>query len=211
MTQHSIDRFANKTTFKKISENDEKKLQEMENRVYKVLEHSVQCFNNQFAALEKMLSPKISTMQAFMDIYPDRKYADKQLEKNGFINSHLCVNAQTAVQHTEPDSSYTIITVPKQSKRTSKSRFENFGKFELIINDRKTIVIPMKIGTIFTYSAYMLTHRQQIAHENVHNDPLINIVSYNSKRLFSNMMESFRRDISADKKSIEQKNHDVSE
>ena len=48
-----------------------------------------------------------------MDIYPERKYADKQLEKNGFINSHLCVNAQTAFQHTEPDSSYTIITVPK--------------------------------------------------------------------------------------------------
>jgi len=144
-------------------------------------------------------------MQAFMDIYPERKYADKQLEKNGFINSHLCVNAQTAFQHTEPDSSYTIITVPKQSKRTSKSRFENVGKFELIINDGKTIVIPMKIGTIFTYSAYMLTHRQQIAHENSDNDQLMNIVSYNSKRLFSNMMESFRRDISEDKKSIGQK------
>ena len=60
----------------------------------------------------------------------------------------------------------------------------------------------MKIGTVFTYLAYMLTHRQQIAHENSDNDPLINIVSYNSKRLFSNMMESFRRDISQDKKSI---------
>ena len=137
-----------------------------------------------------------------MDIYPERKYADKLLEKNGFINSHLCLNAQTASQHTEPDSSYTIITVPKQSKRTSKFGFENVGKFELIINDGKSIVIPMKIGTIFTYSAYTLTHRQQIAQENSDNEPLINIVSYNSKRLFSNMIESFRRDIFEDKKSI---------
>lgn len=190
------------TTFKRISEDDGRKLAEMENRVYKILEHSLQCFNNQFPPLENKLSPKISTMQAYMDIYPEREYANKHLEKNGFINSHLCVNAQTTIEHTEPDSSYTIITVPKQNKTNSNSRFENVGKFELIINDEKTIVIPMKIGTVFTYSAYMLTHRQQIAHENSDNDPLINIVSYNSKRLFSNMMESFRRDISQDKKSI---------
>ena len=190
------------TTFKKITEDDKRKLAELEHRVYKALEHSLQCFNNHFVPLKNKLSPKISTLQPFMDIYPERKYADKLLEKNGFINSHLCLNAQTASQHTEPDSSYTIITVPKQSKRTSKFGFENVGNFELIINDGKTIVIPMKIGTIFTYSAYMLTHRQQIAQENSDNEPLINIVSYNSKRLFSNMIESFRRDIFEDKKSI---------
>ena len=66
---------------KRISEDDETKLAEVKNRVYKVLEHSLQCFNNQFAPLENKLLPKVSTMQAFMDIYPERKYADKQLEK----------------------------------------------------------------------------------------------------------------------------------
>ena len=140
-----------------------------------------------------------------MDVYPEQKYAEKHLEKNGFINSQLCLNAQTAVQHIEPDSSYTIITIPKQSNRTSTSSFENIGKFELIIKESKTIVIPMKIRIILTYLAYILTHREQIAQENSNNEPLINIVSYNSKNLFSNMMGSFRRDISEDKKSIAKK------
>ena len=63
----------------------------------------------------------------------------------------------------------------------------------------------MKIVTIFINSAYLLTHRQQITQKNNDNEPLINIVSYNFKSLFSNVMESFQRDIFADKKSIAKK------
>ena len=106
-TQHSIDRLANseqekkncyifvklpillnyiyflntETTFKKITEDDKRKLAEVEHRVYKALEHSLQCFNNHFVPLKNKLSPKISTLQPFMDIYPEQKYADKLLEK----------------------------------------------------------------------------------------------------------------------------------
>ena len=40
--------------------------------------------------------------------------------------------------------------------------FKNRGSFELIINSDSTIVIPMAIGTILTYSGFLLTHRQQM-------------------------------------------------
>ena len=57
----------------------------------------------------------------------------------------------------------------------------------------------MHPGTVFCYSGYMLTHRQQLTMGTHQSEPFINIVSYNSKRLFSNLMESFRREIKADK------------
>ena len=47
----------------------------------------------------------------------------------------------------------------------------------------------------------MLTHRQQIVDMDALSLPFVNIVAYNSKRLFANLMESFRRDINEDKKS----------
>ena len=58
----------------------------------------------------------------------------------------------------------------------------------------------MHAGLILTYSGYLLTHRQQIYVGNESSTPFMNIVAYNSKRLFSNLMESFRRDIQMDKK-----------
>ena len=58
----------------------------------------------------------------------------------------------------------------------------------------------MHPGTIITYSGYMLTHRQQIIDLDTLSIPFLNIVAYNSKRLFANLMESFRRDIKVDKK-----------
>ena len=48
----------------------------------------------------------------------------------------------------------------------------------------------------------MMTHRLQIKKETDEIQPLINYVSYNSEHLFANMMESFKRDILADKESM---------
>ena len=56
------------------------------------------------------------------------------------------------------DSSYTIICVPNQSLNKSRQGCKNGDSFEIVINSQYTVVIPMKIGTIFTYSGYPLTH-----------------------------------------------------
>jgi len=175
-------------------------LKDIEQKVYKNLESSIKIINDGFLCLRNKFSPKVSVIQRHMEINMEKEEKDKYVENNGFINSHLCVNAQTNLEHTEPDSSYTIICVPNQTERATLSGHTNVGRFELVVNENNTIVIPMNAGCIFTYSPYMLTHRQQIKNENDKMDPLINIVSYNSKRLFSNLMESFRRDIKADKK-----------
>ena len=70
---------------------------------------------------------------------------------------------------------------------------KNIAKFELNLNNDSMMIIPMDVGTVFTYSGFLLTHRQQIHNETSSAPPFINIVSYNSKRLFENMLQSFRR------------------
>ena len=71
-----------------------------------------------------------------------------------------------------------------------------------MLNENAIIVVPMHLGTIISYSGYMLTRRQQIKNLDTLSLPFVNLVAYNSKRLFSNLMESFRRDIGEDKKTL---------
>ena len=70
---------------------------------------------------------------------------------------------------------------------------KNEGRFEFNINEKCTLIVPLEIGTSLTYSGFLLTHRQQIHNETVDASPFINVVSYSSKRLFENMLQSFRR------------------
>ena len=177
---------------------DNQRLIDLESKVYRILSDSLNLVNDRFLPLRNKLSPKVSVMQWMVDIFPEKGYEERPVENNGFINSHLCINAQTELPHTEHDSSYTLITVPQQNK-IKKNKCNNKARFELVINETETIVIHMHPATIFSYSGYMLTHRQQVTEGSVDSEPFINIVSYNSKRLFNNLMESFRREIQADK------------
>ena len=70
---------------------------------------------------------------------------------------------------------------------------KNSGSFQLIVDPECTVVLPMTIGTMFTYSGYLITYCQQNRYKDLNEKPFVNIVSYSSKRLFENMMESFRR------------------
>ena len=74
----------------------------------------------------------------------------------------------------------------------------NKAEFELNINANETIVIPLEIGTTLVYSGYLLSHRQQIRRQNDSVAPFVNIVTYNSKKMFNHLMESFRREINED-------------
>ena len=145
----------------------------------------------------------MSVVQNVLDIFPEKKREDRHMENNGFINSHLCINAQTEIAHTEHDSSYTVIAVPQQ-KDTSLATNGKYclARFEFVVNSYTSVVIPMYPGVIFSYSGYMLTHRQQLNKSRSNNEIFTNVVTYNSKRLFSNLMESFRRDNKEDKKTL---------
>ena len=162
-------------------------LKKLEKKVYDILDHSVTLLNNCFIPLRQKISPKVSVMQNLLDVYLEKKYEEWHLENNGFVNSHLCINAQTGIAHTEHDSSYTIITVPPQ-KKTSLATNGKYclARFELVINCYTTVVNGMYPGVMFSYSGYILTHRQQLNKSRSNNEIFTNIVSYNSKRLFSN-------------------------
>ena len=120
------------------------------------------------------------------------------LVRSGIVNYNLCLNAETEHAHTECDSSFTIICVPNQEVNRKAKKIKNSGSFEFVVSHEETIVIPMEIGTIITYSGYLLTHRQQIRNKDSEVPPFVNLVSYNSKRLFENMLESFRRYLHSD-------------
>ena len=150
--------------------------------------------NKKFSSIKKTVSPLIDKLQVHLDIFPEEEEQNRTIAQLGFINFNLCLNAQTKKVHTECDASYTIILVPNQliNKKVRQGRRNNVGKFELHINDDCVVVIPMVIGTSFAYSGYLLSHRQQIHNETTDMAPFVNIVSYNSKRLFENMLQSFR-------------------
>ena len=136
-----------------------------------------------------------------MDIYPEKNYEERYLEKNGFINSHIWINASTKIEYTEHDSSYTVIVVPTQETCTKSNGFNSCARFELVINKSTTILIKMYPGILFTYSGYMVTHQQQLNQNMTESEMFVNIVCHNSKRLFCNIMELFWRDIKEDKKN----------
>ena len=162
------------------------------------METRVHLFNKLFPPLRKSISPWVNKLHVHMDLYPGKSLEDTQLANSGFITYNLCLNAQTAEKHTECDASYTIIAVPNQLPKAQNKKNKNSAKFELNLSDITTVLIPMEIGTVFTYSGYLLTHRQQIYNECSDVIPFVNIVSYNSKRLFENMLQSFRRYLGED-------------
>ena len=136
-------------------------MSEIESKVYNNLKYSLKLIHDRFLPVHNKLSPKVAVMQWMIDIFPEKEYKDQRVENNGFINFHLCIDAQTEVSHTEHDSSYTIIAVPQQ-KKNHKPKGNNKRRFELVINESKTAVIHMHPGIVFSYLGYMLTLCQQI-------------------------------------------------
>ena len=178
---------------KKISKEETVQLQQIEESCYKTLDTAVCHINDSCGSLSATLSPNVANIQMHLNVFEDRNKEDISLASNGLMNYNICLNTETEQQHTECDSSYTIICVPNQILNNGKYKNKNSGSFEFVINPQATIAIPMCVGTILTYSGYLLTHRQQICKKDLNAKPFVNIISYHSKRLFENMMQFFRR------------------
>ena len=156
------------------------------------MERSIDNIHTHLTPLKKTISPLIDKLQVHLDIFPERKNECKLVDQ-GFVNYNICLNAQTEQRHTECDASYTIISVPSQLAKVTSTGKKNKGRFELNLNENETFIIPMDIGISFVYSGFLLTHHQQIHNLSCDTPPFVNVVSYNSKRLFENMLQSFRR------------------
>ena len=98
-------------------------------------------------------------------VYNNLNYNLKWCINNHSLPLHLCLNTKTALEHMENDSSYTILSVPDQTKSATCTGHTNIGKFELVTSKNKIPAIPLNPGKIFTYLGYMFTHWQQIKNE----------------------------------------------
>ena len=195
-TNLSVGPFASKK--KTVSKQLESEQEVLKKKIFKFSRLSIEKIFSTFGVIRGNISPNISKLQIHFDLFGKEKKDEYSLQKYGILNAHLCLNAQTRVKHTECDSSYTIISVPPQEKeKTVKGRYNN-AEFEFNISDEETLVIPLQVGTMLVYSGYMLTHRQQIKKLNEDVKPFINVVSYNSQKMFSHLMESFCREIKMD-------------
>ena len=170
----------------------------LKKKIFKFSRLSIEKIFSTFGVIQSNIPPNISKLQIHFDLFGKEKKDEYSLQKYGILNAHLCLNAQTRVKHTECDSSYTIISVlPQEKEKTVKGRYNN-AEFEFNISNEEAVVIPLRVGTTLVYSGYMLTHRQQIRKLNEDVKPFINVVSYNSQKMFSHLMESFRREIKID-------------
>ena len=172
----------------------------MKTKIFQFVCESIGHIFNSFDALQRNISPNISKLQIHFDLFDGADENEIKLQHDGILNAHLCLNAQTQMQHTERDSSYTMICVPPHEKESTDSGMYSRAEFEFNVSDDEAIVIPLNIGTILVYSGLMLTHRQQIKKLNENVKPFINIMSYNSQKMFNHLMESFRREIKIDSK-----------
>ena len=177
---------------------EKKRLDEIEKNSCSFVESKLEGLNVLFSPLRKSISPLVDKLHAHLDIFPEKENKERKIAEYGFLNFNLCLNAQTMDVHTECDASYTIISVPNQIPRKYPAKKKNKGNFELHIDENCMFVIPMVIGTSFIYSGFLLSHRQQILNEDENIPPFVNTVSYNSKRLFENMLQSFRRYLGED-------------
>ena len=185
-TNLSIGEFAEKKRNYATAQVDDK--EQLKSKMFEFLHLSVNHIFGTFNRIQHTISPHISKLQYHFDLFDKEK-------KKGILNVHMCHNAQTKMKHTECDASYTIISVPEQEKKFTNSGRQNKAQFEFNITDDCTLLLPLESKTILVYSGFLLTHRQQIRKLNDQVDPFINIVSYNSEKLFKHLMESFRREI----------------
>ena len=106
---------------KKAANDDTDKLELLEKKVYSLIHCSLELIHTRFVAFRNKQSPKVSAVQSNMNIHSHTTNIVKEVENKGFLSCHLCLNAQTQEQHTEPDASYTIIAVPKKILSSNKN------------------------------------------------------------------------------------------
>ena len=135
---------------------------QIEKNIEQQMVQGVRGISKKLSSMPSITSPEVGTLQICLHLYHKSDDIKHQLPEYGFLNCHICFNAETEIEHTECDSSYTIITVPNQPVESSKQQNFNNGVFQFIVNEEEVITLPMNPGVSFCYSGFLLTHPQQI-------------------------------------------------
>ena len=103
----------------KIGDENMAKLELLEMNAEKIIELSIDSICCRLGCFKKSISQKVAMVQYNLELFPEKQQNEKGLDNNFFINMHVCLNAQTSIQHTEYDSSYTVITIHLQQNHAS--------------------------------------------------------------------------------------------
>ena len=110
---------------------------------------------------------------------------------DGLWQTNISVNARTTSFHTENDSTYTVISIPKQEANSER---KDEYSFLFKVKDKNNISLRLTEGVSFVFSGKLLTHRQSCNFPvNMKGETFINFSSYGTKRLFSHIKKSFER------------------
>jgi len=141
--------------------------------------------------IRKLIAPVINVAH-----HEQVKKGDINLSKgrsfdDGLWQTNISVNARTDSFHTENDSTYTVISIPKQEANSER---KDEYSFLFKVKDKNNISLRLTEGVSFVFSGKLLTHRQSCNFPvNMKGETFINFSSYGTKRLFSHIKKSFER------------------
>ena len=141
--------------------------------------------------IRKLIAHVINVANKVQDRDEDINLHKTPSFKDGLWQSSISVNGRTNEFHTENDSTYTVIAIPKQEE-FSKRKHEYSFIFKL--KEKHNISIRLTEGTSFLYSGKLLTHRQSCNLPiQMKDEVFINFASYGTQRLFSHIKKTMMR------------------
>ena len=138
------------------------------------------------------MSPVLKVAYDAQSTWGDINLSNVATTVNGMWQSQICVDASTAVEHTENDCTYTVISVPNQhislSRKMRKSLY-----FVFCISQSESLRLPLAPHLSFFYSGLFLVHRQNHPNTTQTVECFVNVASYGNERLFNHIRSSFGR------------------
>ena len=130
---YTIGIYADKTKKKKITSSEQDHMVRIEKKIEQRMFTGIEDIARKLSSIPTITSPEIGTLYNVMHLYNENEVENHCLPDFGFLNCHVCFNAETAIEHTECDSSYTMITVPMQPITTSNNGNFNNGVFQFLL------------------------------------------------------------------------------
>ena len=123
------------------------------------INRAIKSLQRRFRNIHLLISPIITAVDSLQKIVGDVNLKKLTTSENGSWQFSVCVNATTALCHTERDCTYTVITVPNQhAEKRIKSK--NIPNFCFKLNEKQNVTLCYDYNLSFVFSGYYITHNQ---------------------------------------------------
>ena len=99
---YSVGPYADKTSRKKITQEEKQQMKRIEEKIEKEMVVGIKNISKKLSSIPSITSPEVETLRHLLHLNhkDDIKY---ELPEFGFLNCHVCFNAETEIKHTECD------------------------------------------------------------------------------------------------------------